>query len=192
VTPESSHGAISAATKPGIILDPLDRATDDRKWTVDASGGFWDGAFHLKCSRSCWAYEFRNGLAQIETEHVSGSLTTAYGMCFRYKRRGGSQGASGYWVLIAANGAWKLVRMDATSRTTLTEWAKSAAIRTGLGARNTLEVICQGSIMAVFINGQMVGQTDDLTYMDGGGVGPVCTSDKLEVAFRNLKIDPDF
>lgn len=72
----------------------------------------------------------------------------------------------------------------------ITSWAKSATIRTGIGARNTVAVACNGGQMSVFINGQKVGEGHDSRYTDGGGVGPLCTSEELSVAFRNLRMVP--
>lgn len=114
-------------------------------------------------------------------------------MCFRFKRRGNDSSASGYLLLVAANGQWKMTRRDSGKRVTdLTPWRTSQALRTGPGARNTLSVVCHGSLMAAFANGQMLGETQDLRYTDAGGVGPLCGADTVEIAFRNLKIDPNF
>lgn len=177
--------------KPVLVLDPLDKRNEHVKWRSEDGPAFDDGAFHLFTSRSPSAYQFENGLAQIEAEHVSGSMTAGYGMSFRYTQRGDRGRASGYWLLITANGRWQLVRQEGYQTTALTQWAASAAIRTDRGARNTLAVRCRGGTMTVLINGSTVGEVMDTTYLDAGGVGPVSTSDELHIAFRNLKIDPD-
>lgn len=181
------------ASATGVVSDPLDQPSSSRKWTLDENASFRGGAFHLRGVRYCWAHEFRNGKAEMDTEHISGTLTRGYGMCFRFKRRGDARDASGYVLLIAANGQWKLARRDpGKGLTDLTQWRTSKALMTGPGARNTLSVVCHGSLMAAFANGQMLGETQDLKYTDAGGVGPVCGSDEAEIAFRNLKIDPNF
>lgn len=176
--------------KAGVIVDPLDAANDLRKWTLRPGVTFRDGAFHLASPRRYWVYQFLDGQVAIETEQISGPATKSYGMCFRLKRRGGDARSSGYWLLISSNGRWCLDKSDGETASPIRDWSKSTAIRTGSGARNSLAVVCRGSSMAVFINGQLVGEVEDATYPDAGGVGPTCSSDQIEIAFRNLQIDP--
>lgn len=172
------------------MLDSLDRVSDARKWTLDATAGFRDGAFHLIGPRAYWAYDFCNGIASIEAEHVSRPTEIAYGMCLRYKRRGQDQAPSGYRLLISGKGGWKLMEDDGKAPSDITRWANSKTIRTGEGARNTLEIVAQRELMAIFINGRMIGEVEDASYLDAGGVGPLSTSNRLHIAFRNLNVDP--
>lgn len=167
-----------------------DAANDAGEWKLKSSVSFRDGAFHVASPRRYWAYQSQDGQVAIETEQVSRPGTKSLGLCFRLKRRGGDAISSGYWLLISSNGRWCLDKSDGETASPIRDWSQSTAIRTGSGARNSLAVVCRGPSMAVFINGQLVGEMEDSTYADAGGVGPICSSDQIEVAFRNLQIDP--
>jgi len=111
-------------------------------------------------------------------------------MCFRWKRRGDSKEASGYWLLVSPSGGWRFVRWDGTKPVPLTAWTQAGAVRRGAGARNTVAVVCRGDQIVALVNGLQVGEVRDDTYLDSGGVGPMSGSSDGEVAYRNLKIDP--
>lgn len=174
-----------------MVLDPLDGTSHPHTWTLGPRVQFRDNSFCLGSGKFYTAYSFTNGLAQIDVEHLSGSATKGYGLCFRVARRGGASKLSGYWLLIAAAGGWRLAKYDGQKQEGITPWATSKAIRTASGSRNTIAVLCHEDLIDVFINNQFVGEAEDGTYVDGGGVGPLCTSDQLEVSFRNLGIDPN-
>jgi hypothetical protein len=180
----------AASTTPGAVFDALDHS--DGVWLVDQRFWFADGAYHLKGAWPTWRYYFRDGLAQLDTEHVSGPLDQGYGIAFRMAQRGGSEWPSGYWVLIAPMNGWKVVKATGGAvwaLTDLTPWRHCDALDTGAGARNRVGVVCDGAKMTVVINGVAVGVVEDNKY-PSGGVGPVSCSYQTHIAFRNLRIDP--
>ena len=175
---------------PVAVADPL--SADNGKWTANEFQRYEGGAFRVKGDRLSWAYTYRDGLAQIDTEHVSGAQNLAYGFAVRLARRDGNdKGVSGYALWIAATGSWRLVKYLSADTKFLTDWQPSPALKTGDGVRNTVGVVCVGDQITAVVNGQAVGAIRDADFADGG-VGPVSTSDQMEIAFRDLKIDPGY
>lgn len=173
----------------GAVSDPLDQ--DNGVWPREEGWTFANGALHVPCGRVGCAYDFGDGLAQIETEHCSGDLTAQYGLLFR--GRLGDGRANGYSLRISAQGCWKILRYTQSDWSDVTPWAHSDAVNTGEGAKNTLGVVCLGTEINVVINGQRIATINDGSYSYGKvGVENGKADGQADVAFRNLKIDPNY
>jgi hypothetical protein len=59
--------------------------------------------------------------------------------------------------------------------TPIANWAPSGAIQTGQGAANHLKVTCNGTLLALEVNGQPVAQVTD-SSLAGGDVGLIATA----------------
>lgn len=75
-----------------------------------------------------------------------------------------------YMFLISSDGYYALWRMRGTAAERVTKWLPSAAIQTGLGARNQLRIVARGDQFQFAINGIPVSlciESDDVTYYAG-------------------------
>jgi hypothetical protein len=152
-------------------------------WPVSASTFFKSDGFHITKGIVVPApAPATSGFdVAVQARQIKGALTAGYGLAFRI-----AANHSHYEFIVYSDGKWDVYLIQGATRKALTPVAATAAIHRGLNATNVLEVQGSGTGFAFTINGQVVGQLDDATYV-AGGVGLV-GANGAEVAFINLAL----
>jgi hypothetical protein len=97
---------------------------------------------------------------------------------------------SGYVLLISGDGHYGIAELSRNSLDFLLEWHQSDAINTGEAA-NTIRAECVDDYLAVYANGEFLGEVEDSGYLRAGqvtlvaGVSPDAT---VSVAFDDLTV----
>lgn len=95
----------------------------------------------------------------------------------------------GYVFLVQGSGRFAIMRSRGRSVTPLLDWADSGLINKG-AALNRIRAVCLGDYLALYINGEFVGDATDDTYT-GGQVGLVAAAAGrlgVQVEFDNLSV----
>jgi hypothetical protein len=160
---------------------------------VDAGAevGYHDGALRILVQEAnllAWAFgghEFADFRLGIDATQVGGPNDNEYGVLVRIQDRDhlyrfSISGDGYYQVTKHAGDEWE--RMTA-------EWPQSDAIHTG-AATNHLEVVCQGSTMTFFVNGQQLARVEDADYRNGdiGLYAGAFYEPGVEIHFDDLSI----
>jgi hypothetical protein len=95
----------------------------------------------------------------------------------------------GYLFLIEGSGRFAIMRAKGRSVTPLVNWTGSDKIKTG-AAQNHIRAVCMGTYLAMYINGQFVGDATDDAYTRGqvGLAGAAASRLGLQISFDNLTI----
>lgn len=110
----------------------------------------------------------------------------AYGLMCRVQPNG-----DGYTLRISGDGYYSIHKLDGGSFQTLVDWTASEAVRQG-NATNHLRAVCDGSALALFVNGELVAEASDDTFQ-GGDIAFTATTfeeQSTEVHFDNLVARP--
>ena len=73
---------------------------------------------------------------------------------------------AGYLMRISGDGYYAIHRIDEGEFVTLVDWTSSPAINQG-NATNRIRAVCDGPIIALFVNGEFLAETTDTTYTSG-------------------------
>lgn len=185
-TPSVRTGVSNTAGAPAgmhLILRDTMLGTNDG-WANDSHCFFGSDGYHVKDGYICYAptSAFADGSVAVTTKQVFGSIHYYYGIVLRRISKGNY-----YAFSVDSNGYWAFIRVVNDKTSIVGNQHTSAAIKTGIGASNTLEVRASGTHFQFFINSTPVGEADDSTYssgkvgVDGGGSG-------LETVFTNFTV----
>ena len=108
----------------------------------------------------------------------------AYGVMCRVQPNG-----DGYVLRISGDGYYSIKRRIGDDYQDLQDWVPSDTIRQG-NATNHIGAVCDGPRLALFVNGQPVGQSSDSTF-SGGDIAFIVTNYEggtTEVHFDNLVV----
>jgi hypothetical protein len=165
---------------------------------VDATSGVMNGRYELlvKAEQGIfWAtggQEFSNGIFEVETEQLEGTLDNGYGMLFRIDKNNDSFylmeiSSDGYlWIGHCINGCAEAESLVNSG------WFQSDAVRQGLNVTNQLKVQAEGGNMIFYVNDQEVGRVTH-TALSKGDIGVAVETlgeGGVRVAFDNFKVTP--
>jgi hypothetical protein len=71
----------------------------------------------------------------------------------------------GYLFHVACNGEYRLTIYDGSNTTVLIPWGTNAAIKSGPNQTNTLGFLRNGKKIGIYVNGVLLGEVEDNTYM---------------------------
>lgn len=128
--------------------------------------------------------ELHNVSIQVEATTQDGSEDNWFGVMCRVNDEN-----EGYAFLISADGFWALARSTGRSLDFLDNWRETDAIKTGRGATNTIQVYCVDEYLALYVNGEFIGDRNDSRLDEAGAVGLLAggpRADAATVAFDNL------
>ncbi|NLE45015.1 MAG: DUF1080 domain-containing protein [Chloroflexi bacterium] len=175
--------------------DDFSTVTSEWQTESDASAeaGYYVGVMRILVkvpNRLAWvsnSRELSDFRVKVEATQVAGPNDNEYGLLVRMK-----DPSHFYRFSISGDGYYQVSKYDGSSWIPLSgDWAASDAIRTGI-AVNQLEVTCQGSRMALIVNGQLLVEVEDKSYARGG-IGLYAGSffePGVEVHFDNLQVSP--
>jgi hypothetical protein len=79
----------------------------------------------------------------------------------------------GYWFHVACDGGYKFSRWNGSKSTTLISWGTNPAINSGPNQTNRLGIMKNGKQFGIYINGVLLGEVEDNTYIGEGKFGVI-------------------
>lgn len=154
------------------------------------SVGYKNGVYSVVSSDQEWVMwgvanqSFDNVAIEVDATQISAGPTNdnAYGIVCREQGDGG-----GYYLRISGDGYYSIVKTVGEEFEALVEWTESDAIHQG-NATNRIRAICDGSTLALFVNGQRLAMVEDSTFTRGDIALTTTTYEveASEVHFDNL------
>lgn len=148
-------------------------------WPDDKECYFRGDGYHIVGASNCYysGAQYQDATITVTATLLKGDAQGAYGIAFRRPSPD-----KFYIFLINASGDWFTVK----DNTLLQKAQFSPAIKTGVGASNTLSVRMQGDHFTFFANGTQLGSLTDGTYTTGA-VG-LAGDMNLDVVYRNFTV----
>ena len=97
-----------------------------------------------------------------------------YGIIFQTPKNSLNEG---YLLQVACNGEFRLGVYDGSDWDTLIDWGTNSAINAGPNQTNRLGVWKHGNQIAIYINGELVGEVADSSYTGEGKFGVLILSE---------------
>lgn len=124
----------------------------------------------------------------IEVTAVQNSISenNAYGvMC----RADTSNNGDGYYFLVSGDGFYSISKGEGDNVNPLIDWTAHSSVNKGQ-ATNTIKAICNGSYLALHINGQFVAEIEDASYASGytGLSAAAFDGGDVDISFDDLTI----
>ncbi len=133
------------------------------------------------------AYE--DVVIEVDIEQLGGTDDNLYGVVCRFVENDDGS-ASGYALLISGDGHYGIADLSRRSLDFILEWHQSDAIKQGQ-AQNTLRAVCVDDYLAVYANGEFLGDVRSDDYQRAGQVALVIGTtgnQTVSVAFDNLTV----
>jgi len=130
---------------------------------------------------------FDNLVIEVDATQVSAPANdnNAYGVMCRVQPND-----DGYLLHISGDGYYSIYRVVGGNSEALLDWAKSDLILQG-NATNQILAVCDGPDLALFINGELLGEANDSTFSEGD-IALTATSfeegEPTEIHFDNLVV----
>jgi len=133
-------------------------------WVLDQNATVQNGEFVIRAPGNgyfCWRGEVLGNISyQAEAKWLSGAVDFGYGLLFRLQDVGNNYcftvSANGFYTLgLYQNGTWK----------SLVAWKKSPKVNER--GKNLLKVECLGSLLKLYVNGNLVEELEDGTFTEG-------------------------
>jgi len=115
--------------------------------------------------RYAWALhtdEHTNVLIETRPRLATDAPNRGYGGGCRMDADG-----SGYYFLVSRDGYHAILSATASGVTNLTDWTFSAAVNTGVNARNTVRAACVQDALVLTVNGERLVATTDNRHVSG-------------------------
>lgn len=137
--------------------------------------------------------KFGDGNYELEATQIAGPLNNGYGMLFRMDEAGDAfyvfeiSGDGYVWI-----GYCESLCEEVAIALVGGDWFPSAAIASGLHAKNHLRVVVDGPRMTFYVNGIEVGRTSDNRLREGDIAVMVeaLGEENVRVAFDNFRYTP--
>jgi hypothetical protein len=130
---------------------------------------------------------FSDLVIEVDATQVSAPANNnnAYGVMCRVQ----PSGNDGYLLRISGDGFYAVHKIADGNFEELVEWTRSEAIWQG-NATNHLRAVCDGADLALFVNGELVAQASDATFLEGDIALTATTFEEelTEVHFDNLVV----
>ena len=138
-------------------------------------------------AKAAWAQasqHFADVVVEVDASQVSApaSNNNSYGVGCRIQPDG-----NGYFLLISGDGYYGIFRTVQAGYEPLVEWTESDVIRRR-NATNHIQVICNGTTLALLVNGQLMATAHDDLFTEGDIALQATTfeDETTEVHFNNL------
>jgi hypothetical protein len=131
--------------------------------------GYRDGYYFVSAAaESSWMWGVANrsfGDVEVEVDATQFSApannNNAYGVRCRLQANNDA-----YHLLISGDGFYSIQKSTGGSYEQLVNWTSSDAINQG-NDTNSLRVVCDGSRLALYCNGELLGETTDSAFTQG-------------------------
>jgi hypothetical protein len=190
------------SSEPGILFrDDFSLPTSgwDTHTGAELTTDYTDGRYLIAVEEpgvDVWA---RPGLAltdlvfEAETQYAAGPVNNEFGLICRYERRGDGRN-SFYFFFVSSDGYYALGKVVGDVRTILSpdvgSFQPSDAIRLEPEATNLLAATCDGSRLALAVNGVQVGEfvDDELQRGDIGLIAGTFDEGGVRIHFDNVVV----
>jgi hypothetical protein len=182
---------------PTALLFEDDFSSPSSGWEVgdyDEEGavGYQDGYYFVSATtedRWMWGVanqSFGDVDLEVEATQFSGpdNDNNAYGVRCRVQSNNDA-----YHLVISGDGFWSIQKSIGGSYESLVEWARSDSINQG-NDTNNLRVVCDGTRLALYCNGELLGETTDseLSQGDIAFAAVSLEAEGTEIHFDNLTV----
>jgi hypothetical protein len=181
---------------PGILLED-DFSDPGSGWLERSNGDEWwyeNGEFHGLVKGSYYLVwqgypgkVFSDFDLEIDARKVDGPNGAGYGLAFR------SAGWDSTYVFnITGDGNYTLFKIVDGQRSDVVGWASAPDIINRDNSTNHLRVVCQGSHIWCYVNGQLLADVMDESHAEGeiGFSFETQEAPDLHVAFDNIVVKP--
>jgi len=182
---------------PGDVLLRDDFSDPDSGWAVieyeNGDVGYGDGYYFTETTEEAgmvWgvaSQSFSDVVIEVEATQVEAPANNnnGFGVMCRVQ-----ESNDGYLLRISGDGYAAIHRILGGSFDALVDWEESPAINQG-AAVNSLRVVCDGSTLALYVNGELVAEATDTTFVEGD-IGLAATTfepeERTEIRFDNLLV----
>ena len=132
---------------------------------------------------------FEDVIIEVTAEQISEYDNNLYGVACRLAEdERGNQ--TGYALLISGDGHYGIADLSHNSLDFLLEWHQTREIHEGQET-NTIRAVCAADYLALYVNGEFLGEVEDDAYRRAGQVGLVAGVNKgesVEIAFDDLAV----
>lgn len=159
----------------------------------NGSVGYGDGVYFVTSTvddKMMWGVanqSFGDLVIEVDATQVSAPANddNAYGVMCRVQ----ANGYDGYILRISGDGFSSIHKVVDGSPEVLVDWSESEPIRQG-NAMNRLRVVCDGSTLALFVNGELAAEASDTSFTEGDIALTATTyeDEATEVHFDNLVV----
>jgi hypothetical protein len=159
--------------------------------TDEGSVGYRDGVYSVTSTENAtpvWGManqSFSDLIIDVDTTQASAPSNdnNAYGVMCRMQ----PNGTDGYALRISGDGWCSIHKVTDGQFEALVDWTASDAIQQG-NASNHLRVVCDRADLALFVNGELVAEATDTTFVEGDIALTATTfeDEPTEVLFDNL------
>ncbi|MCZ7540370.1 MAG: hypothetical protein M5U29_10730 [Anaerolineae bacterium] len=132
---------------------------------------------------------YEDVIVDVRAEQLSTDKDNLYGVLCRLAQDDAGDW-SGYALLISGDGHYGIADLSRGSLDFLLEWHQSGAIEQGQ-ATNTIRAVCAENYLAVYANGEFLGEVKDSLYRRAGQVGLIAGASEgavVHVAFDDLTV----
>ncbi len=176
----------TATTAPAatvLFKDPL--TSNVNGWSSDKYCYFANNSYNVAGGAICYAptNQVGDAVVSVDAKLLSGSDLQPYGLVVRRVSKGNF-----YIFEIDSTGQWDFGVSVSNQFNELVNPTFNSALKTGLGAKNTLKVVMKGSDFTFFANGVQVGTFSDTTFTAGDTGVAGGLSGTIDV-FNNFEID---
>ncbi len=182
----------------GDALLEDDFESDDSGWEIgeyDAGNvGYADGVYFVTSveqNSTMWGVAYRtfgDVSISVDASQISAGPedNNAYGIICREQGNG-----DGYYLRISGDGFYSILKADDGEFDTLVDWTTSSAIQEG-NSTNRIRVVCNGSILSLYVNDQLLATAEDSTFAEGDISLTATTYEEeaTEIHFDNLVVEP--
>jgi flagellar basal body rod protein FlgG len=180
----------------GVLLED-DFSNPSSGWEVgdyDEEGavGYQDGYYFVSATtEDTWMWgvanqSFSDVDLEVDATQFSGPANNnnAYGVRCRLQANNDA-----YHLLISGDGFYSIQKSASSTYESLVEWTRSDAINQG-NDTNSLRVVCDGTRLALYCNGELLGETTDsaLTEGDVAFAAVSLEAEGTEIHFDNLTV----
>lgn len=133
-----------------------------------AARGYADGGYFLEVLAPHSAVSARPGqdladvVIDVDTTQETSAVDNTWGVLCRAQDR-----RNQYSFFVSSNGQYSIQVCTDGQYTPLVDWAESSMINRGPGAGNHLTVTCDGDLLSLAVNGQVLAQVRDSTFTRG-------------------------
>jgi hypothetical protein len=155
--------------------------------------GYRDGAYYVASlveDTIIWSVagqSFTDIVIQVEATQAYGGPEddNSYGVMCRVQSND-----DGYLLRISGDGYYSIFKRTGDNYEAVVDWATSDVIRQG-DSTNQIKAVCDGSTLALFVNGELLGQGNDSTFTEGDVALVTATYEDAptEVLFDNLMVN---
>ncbi len=163
----------------------------------DGSVGYGNGFYFVTATRdggAMWGVagrDFANVIIEVDATQVQGPANdnNAYGVKCRVQTGESGLGGDGYALMISGDGFYSIQVVTDGNYEPLINWTRSNAINLG-NATNHLRAVCEADHMALFVNGQFLGEINDSTYSTGdiSLMAATLEPETTEIHFDNILV----